>query len=120
QVIAALAVAAAPVYQAFAGVLTMNSFEPLFWIGCAYLAMQIAQRGAESMWVPTGVLVGFGLLNKHSMGFFLAGLVAGLFISPQRRILFSRWTVIGALAALAIVLPHVRWQIAHGWPTIEL
>jgi hypothetical protein len=120
QVVAALAATAAPVYRAFAGVLTMNSFEPLFWVGCAYLATRIAQRDAEALWVPMGMLVGIGLLNKHSMGFFLAALVAGLLLSAQRRILFNRWTVLGGLAALVIVLPHLRWQVAHGWPTLEL
>jgi len=120
QITAALAAAIAPVYAAFAGVLTMNAFEPLFWMGCAYLVIRIAQGASPKLWVAVGALAGVGVLNKHSMLFFAAALVAGLLVSPQRRLLFDRWVVLGGLAALLLVLPHLYWQAAHGWPTIEL
>jgi len=120
QVIAAVATFAAPVFAGFAGLLTMNTFEPLFWMGCAALAIAIARRRRGVLWVPFGALVGIGLLNKHSMGFFVLALFGGLLISPQRRLLRDRWLWAGALVALLIVLPHIVWQIAHGWPTLEL
>ena len=120
QVTAALAAAVAPIYAGFAAVLTMNAFEPLFWMGCAYLVMRIAQGADRRWWLLVGALAGVGLLNKHSMIFFAGALLAGLLISPQRHLLFDRWVVLAALVALLIVAPHLRWQSAHGWPTIEL
>jgi 4-amino-4-deoxy-L-arabinose transferase-like glycosyltransferase len=38
-----------------------------------------------------GLLAGLGIENKHSAVFFLVALLLGLIISPQRRILFTRW-----------------------------
>jgi hypothetical protein len=137
QIIAAVATSAAPVFALFAGVLTMNAFEPLFWMGCASLAIAIAARervtsaGAcdqpagrspseAGLWIAIGVLLGIGLLNKHSMAFFALALSGGVLLSPQRRLMVNRWAVVAALIAAAIVLPHVSWQMRHGWPTLEL
>ena len=120
QVTAAIATLIAPVFAAFASVLTMNSFEPLFWMGSAYVAMRLAQRPHPALWLALGILIGIGLLNKHSLAFFVLALLAGVLVSPQRRLLFDRWALLGGLAALLIVLPHVLWQIDHGWPTLEL
>jgi hypothetical protein len=35
-------------------------------------------------------------------------------------LLASRWLGFGALLALALVLPHVLWQLQNGWPMLEL
>ena len=120
QVTAAVAVVVAPVYAGFAGLLTMNSFEPLFWMGCASLAILIAQGHSPALWLVVGALIGLGLLNKHSMAFFTLALLAGLIVSPQRRLLLDKWAWLGGLAAVLIALPHVGWQMEHGWPTAEL
>ncbi|HSP97966.1 MAG TPA: glycosyltransferase family 39 protein [Candidatus Dormibacteraeota bacterium] len=120
QIVAAVAALVAPVYLAFAAVLTMNGFEPLFWMGAAYLAIRIAQGASPRRWVLVGVCLGLGLLNKHSTLFFGAALFAGLLLSPQRRLLASPWPWVGGLIALAIALPNLLWERAHGWPTAEL
>ncbi len=120
QVIAAVAAFVVPVYASFGSVLTMNSFEPLFWMSCAYLAIHMAQGASPRLWLAFGAVVGVGVLNKHSMAFFAAALVAGLLLSPQRRLLWSRCFWVGGLVAVLIAVPHLLWQVAHGWPTVEL
>jgi hypothetical protein len=120
QVTAAVATAIAPVYAAFAGLLTMIAFEPLFWMGCAYLVVLIVTRQRPELWLAVGGLVGVGLLNKLSMAFFVLALIAGLVVSPQRRMLLDKWAALGGLVAVLVVWPHLRWQAAHGWPTLEL
>lgn len=120
QVTAAVATLVAPVFAGFAGLLTMNSFEPLFWMGSACLAMLIARQPRTGLWLALGALIGVGLLNKHSMAFFTLALVAGLLVSPQRRLLWDRRALYAALVALVIVSPHLLWQLTHGWPTVEL
>jgi hypothetical protein len=98
----------------------MNAFEPLLWMGVAYVVILIAHGRPPVLWLLAGLLVGVGLLNKHAMAFFAAALGAGVLASPQRRILRSRWLVAAAALALVIVAPHVWWQVEHGWPTLEL
>jgi Dolichyl-phosphate-mannose-protein mannosyltransferase len=72
------------------------------------------------LWLGVGALVGVGVLNKHSMGFFAVCLALGLLLTPQRRLMRSRWLVLGGVLATAIVLPHLLWQLRHGWPMFEL
>jgi hypothetical protein len=63
--------------------------------------------------------VGLGLLNKYSMLFLAVGLGIGLLLSPLCRELLSRRKVAGSLVAILLVAPHLTWQFANGWPTLE-
>src|SRR5262250_1744559 len=49
---------------------SMNAFEPLFWMGAVYLVVRIINGGSPTLWVWFGVLLGFGVENKHSTVFF--------------------------------------------------
>src|SRR5215467_4112376 len=74
QGVAALGVLVAPGILALDNVLTMNAFEPLFWMGCAWLAIRMVKSGNQKLWIWFGVLAGFGLDNKYSMLIFGAGI----------------------------------------------
>ena len=117
--LACLCVLVAPVYLIMDSLLTMNAFEPLFWMGCAYVLLLAIQRDNPKLLVWFGVLAGFGLENKHSMLFFGFALVAGLLLTRERRFLANRWMWIAGAIALALFLPNLIWQVQHHWPTIE-
>ena len=63
------------VFLAVGNFYSLNAFEPLFWMGCAYLLVRIINGASGGFWLGIGLLVGLGLENKHSMAFFGAGLV---------------------------------------------
>jgi hypothetical protein len=52
--------------------------------------------------------------------FYLAALIVGFLLVPERRVLFSRWFVAGTALALLIALPSFLWQWQHGFPMLEL
>jgi hypothetical protein len=108
------------VYLGGDNLLTMNAFEPLFWMGCAWMVARIANGGSPRLWLWFGALAGLGLENKHSMAFFGAALVIGLLLTPMRRHFAERWIWLGALIALLIALPNAIWEIRHHWATWEL
>jgi hypothetical protein len=58
-------------------------------------------------------------LNKLSMLWCVAGLMLGVLASGRWRVLVTPgpWLA-GAIAAL-VFAPHVAWQVANGWPTLE-
>lgn len=120
QGLAALAVTLAPINLSIDHLLTMNAFEPLFWMGCAFVLIRMIKTGNTKLWVWFGLLSGLGLENKHSMLFFGFGAVVGLLLTPERRLLRSRWLWLGALVALLIFLPNLAWEIRHHFPTLEL
>jgi hypothetical protein len=120
QALAATAVFVAPVYLAFDNFLSMNSFEPVFWMLCAAIVMRILNRGNPRLWLLFGLVAGIGLLNKHSMSFFGFGVFLGLLLTPERKFFRDKWIWLGGLLAFAIFLPNLVWEIRHGWPTIEI
>jgi hypothetical protein len=119
QALAGLSVIAAPIYQAMHGFLSMNAFEPLFWMGTAYALIRIIQTGDGRRWIVIGALLGVGLENKHSTAFFAVAVAVALVLSPERRALFTRWPWIAAGLAAALFLPNLVWQAQHGFPTLE-
>lgn len=118
QALAMFALLVVPVYIGVDGYLCMSSSEPVFWMGCIF-ALLLLQQGAppRECWLTIGALSGVGLLNKPSMLFFLAALVLGLLLTPQRRLLKSDWFFAAAALALLIVSPFLAWQFHHAWPT---
>jgi hypothetical protein len=116
--LACLCVVIAPVYLGIDTILSMNAFEPLFWMGCVWVLLLAINRDRPRLLVWLGVLAGVGLENKHSMLFFGVALVAGLLLSRERRLLLNRWMWVTAAIALLLFLPNIIWQVRHDWATI--
>jgi 4-amino-4-deoxy-L-arabinose transferase-like glycosyltransferase len=120
QGLAALCALAAPGFLALDNFLTMNAFEPLFWMGCAWVVIRIVRTGNARLWLWFGLLAGIGLENKYSMLIFGFGIVAGLLLTPERRFLRTKWLWIGGLVAFLIFLPNLLWNVHHHFPFLEL
>src|SRR2546430_10276476 len=85
-------------------------YEPLFWTGAVYLLCRIINGVSSRTWLWFGVVVGFGIQNKHSMVFFGVAIVLAILLTPQRRLFAQKWIWLGGLIILVIALPHVDWQ----------
>ncbi len=120
QFLAALAVLLAPIYLTFDNFLSMNSFEPVFWMACAALFLRIRNGGNPKLWLLFGIVAGLGVLNKHSMLFFGTGIAAGLALTSARREFSRPWIWAGGALSLLLFLPNLLWEIHNGFPTIAL
>jgi hypothetical protein len=120
QFMASTSILLAPAYLAFDTFFSMNAFEPLFWMLCAWIAVRIVKGASPKMWLGFGAIAGVGLENKHTMLVFGFGLVAGLLIAGKWQLFRSKWIWFGGLIALAIFLPNLIWEARHGWPQIEV
>jgi hypothetical protein len=120
QGLAAIAALVTPGFLAADSLLTMNAFEPLFWMGCAYLLIRIIKTGDPRLWIWFGILSGVGLENKYSMLIFGAGIVLGLVLTEQRRMLASPWIWLGGALAFLIFLPNLLWNIHRHFPFLEV
>jgi hypothetical protein len=120
EFLAALTMLLAPAYLAFDSFLSMNAFEPLIWLLCAWIAIRIVKGADPRWWLGFGAIAGVGLQNKHTMVVFGFALVAGLLISGHGRLLASKWFWIAGALAFAIFLPNLLWEARHGWPQIEV
>ncbi len=121
QVLAMMAALACPVFLGTSNYLSMNSFEPCFWMGALLVVLRIAEGTAgPRAWLFFGLLAGLGIENKHSTVFFLAALLIGLLLSPQRRILWTKGCAAGVAVLILVALPNFLWQWVHHFPTYEL
>ncbi|MFI5174169.1 MAG: glycosyltransferase family 39 protein, partial [Terriglobia bacterium] len=120
QALASLAVLIAPGFLAFDSYLSMNSVEPLIWMGCALLLIRIIKRENPRLWIWFAVLAGVGMENKHTMALFGIGVVVGLLLTAERRLILNRWFLLGGALAFLIFLPNLIWNIQHHFPLLEL
>ena len=121
--IAMLGVMVAGVYLGVDSFLSMNCFDPVFWMLCALALIMIvqAERGetVRNWWIVLGVSAGLGMENKISIVFFLVSVLIALLLTPQRRILASKWFAVSVLLMVLVALPNLLWQIHYHFPTLE-
>jgi hypothetical protein len=119
QTLAVLCVAFAPIPAVVFSFFSMNAFEVLIWTAIAWLLVELCRSGEVRLWLPIGVLLGVGFENKHTIALIAGGVAVATLATPLRRHLAGRWPWLGALAAIALALPNIGWQIANGWPSLE-
>jgi 4-amino-4-deoxy-L-arabinose transferase-like glycosyltransferase len=112
QGLAALCRACAGVYLILHHIFTMNAFEPLLWMGCAYVVIRIIKTGNQKLWLWFGVLAGVGLENKYSMAVFGFAMVLALLLTKERKAFAGKWIWIAGLIAFLIFLPNLIWNLS--------
>lgn len=120
QGFAAVAVLAAGVCLSMNHYISMNAFEPLFWMGCALVLIRIIKTGNQKLWLWFGLIAGIGLENKWGIVFFATGVVAGLLLTEHRAMFLKPWIWLGGLLAFLIFLPNLIWNIRHRFPLLEV
>jgi len=120
QSVAAISVLLAPAFLAFDSFFSMNAFEPLFWLFCAWLVVRIVKGATPKLWLIFGIVAGLGLENKHTMLVFGFALAVGLLLGGEGRIFRSKRIWMGACVALLFFLPNLIWEARHGWPQVEV
>lgn len=120
QVLAGTAMLVCPIYLTMDNFLSMNAFEPVFWMLCAVISLRIVRTGQTRLWLLFGLVAGIGILNKHSMLMFGFAFFLALLATRQRHLLRDRWIWTGALIAFAIFLPNLLWEYTNHWPTLEI
>lgn len=92
----------------------------LFLWASALLAFARAMREPGWSWaLVCGAAIGFGMLAKYAMLYFVAGAVLTAIVLPQaRRLLLSRRGAAIGLIAAAIFSPNVVWNMLNGYSTV--
>ena len=120
QLVAAFGAATMPVVLGAGHTLNTTAFDMLAWAGLALVAARIGRTGEVRLWLAGGVVLGFGLANKHSAGLFAVALLIGALLSGGRRLVLNRWFAAGAVIAAAFTIPDIWWQAQHQWATVAM
>lgn len=119
QVLAALALAMAPVILGTHHIYTMNVFDHLFWVIGALVLIPILHTGEKKYWILLGFVLGLGLMNKLSVLFLGGGIGVALLLTSHRRELATPWPWAAAAIALVLLSPYVYWQAVRDFPLLE-
>ncbi|HEV2400525.1 MAG TPA: glycosyltransferase family 39 protein [Candidatus Sulfotelmatobacter sp.] len=109
QLIAAFA--GLPACLAIGSMMQYVSFDYLAWVLVSFCIVRLLKTEDPRWWLGVGASIAFGMLSKYAMPFFVAGVAAGVLVTPARRYLRSRWLWFGAALSLLIFLPNLIWQI---------
>ena len=82
QLLAAIATATMPALLAIDHLTGPTAFDVLAWAGLALIVARIGRTGDARWWLAGGLVLGLGLANKHSVGFFAVALLVG---APAQR-----------------------------------
>jgi len=120
QLLAALAAATCGEYLGAMHELTTTTPDFVFWAVTLLLVMKLLASRDPRWWVAIGACVGVASEAKWNIGFLVVALAAGFLTTDARRLLRSRYLLVGCLIAAAVAAPDLIWQAAHGWPSIDV
>jgi hypothetical protein len=100
--------------------LVTDLFQPLAWLGCAWVLLDILEKGDQRRWLVIGAIAGFALWSKYMILFDLVALALVMPFTPLRRAFLTPWPYLAGLLAVLIIAPNVIWQWRHDWPFLEI
>ncbi len=119
QVTASLAVALSPLPLFEGTEFQYTTFDNLWWVLIAYFVIRLLKTENPRWWLAIGATIGVGFLTKYTMGFYLAGILGGVLLTPARRYLGSGWFWGGMALGFAICSPNLIWQARHGFISLH-
>jgi hypothetical protein len=120
QLLAAVGTATMPALLAIDHLAGPTAYDILAWAALALVVIRIGRTGDPRWWLAAGAILGAGLANKHSIGFFALALVVGALLSGGWRALATWWFLGGFAIAAVFTIPDLWWQAQHGWATITM
>jgi 4-amino-4-deoxy-L-arabinose transferase-like glycosyltransferase len=94
-------------------------FDVFYWTLLLYLVIRYLNTRREQLFWWIGLVIGLAILNKYSIGFLLLGLLGGLLLSSERKLLTQRGPYWALGLGLLIALPNLAWQVALDFPVVD-
>jgi 4-amino-4-deoxy-L-arabinose transferase-like glycosyltransferase len=118
QILSAFAVFIAPIALMAGTWIMYFAFDYLWWVLVAFFLVRLLATDDERYRLM-GAGIGFGMMTKFTMAFWVIALVVAVLITPARKYLRSKWLYIGAALAFLIYLPNFIWQIQHNFISLD-
>ncbi len=113
QAAAGLSVALSPLPLFQGTEFQYSSFDYFWWVLAAWGLVRLLRTDNPRWWLAVGAALGFGLLTKYSIVFYIAGILGALLLTSARKHFLSRWFWAGVGVAMLLFLPNLLWQIQH-------
>jgi Dolichyl-phosphate-mannose-protein mannosyltransferase len=119
QLIAAGAIAAAPVFVGAALLFGTTVTDQFFWVAVLVLVARALRIGSTRAWLLAGLAAGLGLENKSTVAVLLLGIGVGLALF-RRPVLRTRGPWLAGLLAVLIEVPNLVWDARHRWINLSM
>lgn len=119
QVVAALAIACAPISMLQGSMLMYVGIEYLWMVLAVWMLLRVANGGDARWWLGVGLAIGLGMMTRYTMLFWALGLAAGVAFTPLRRQLASSWLWGGVALSLLVFAPNAWWQWRHDFVYLD-
>lgn len=96
-----------------------NSLDVLCWTTLYFLLIRFIASGNRRWLYCFGTVFAIGFLNKYNIAFLIIGLLPGMLVTSQRRLLLNRHVYLALLLALFLIAPNVIWQYQNGFPVFH-
>jgi len=117
---AASAIAFATLPGVFLSSVIASTDAPLlfFWAGGLYALVRALQGNSARWWALLGIFIGFGLMAKYAMAFFVLSLVLLAVVDREARPkIVSKGGLAAIVIAALIVAPNILWNVANHFVT---
>ncbi|HEY9257673.1 glycosyltransferase family 39 protein [Chitinophaga sp.] len=95
-----------------------NFLDIFFWTAMAYGLIRFQQTGKSMHLYIAGVSFGLGMLSKYTMVFYATGLMAGILLVWDKKMLTNRHFYYAIGLGCLLFLPNLLWQIRQGFPVV--
>ena len=95
-----------------------NPPEIFFCTMIAYSITRYIQTEKNKWLYILGISIGLGMISKYSVAIFTLSILAGLLLTPQRKIFLNKHLYYAGLIALLIFLPTILWEYNHHFPIV--
>lgn len=119
QGIACLAASIVPFYLMMHGFYSLNAFESLLLTCCVLVLIIIIQDNKPKLWLIWGLIIGIGIMNKHTFVVFGIAMLSGIMFTPWRKYFRNKYFWRGIFIACIVILPNVIWQIQNNFISTE-
>jgi len=120
EILTALVVFFAPVLVNFGMKVSPDMVGLWLWPLATLYVVRLTKGADRRWWLAIGTIIGICIQSKYSVVFFAVAMLAGLLLTAERRILFTRWFIAGGIVAGLIALPNFLWQAHFAFPMLEL
>ena len=120
QILAAYGTASTSIVLVFGHTMLTASFDLLIWPLVCLCVLRAIVRDRPAWWLLAGLVTGLSIYNKLLIAMLLAAVAAALLLVGPRKVLATRWPVLGILLALAVGAPNLIHQATHDWPQLQM
>lgn len=119
---AGVLLAASPASGMLGLVATTDAPLVLLWVATMHFTLRAclpSDRPAWGWWVAAGISLGLAMLAKYTAAILILSVIGWtVLFAPKKRPQRITGAILAGALALMILLPHLLWSQAHGWPTL--